>query len=429
MESVIASGNDAPIPEIDPSVFQNQASYVVRREQTTTTCATPVISPNAVRTAKLTIVDGNFLDLSTLHFSFIVKNLSATLPLQPLDAIPHGWFRRMIIKVNGATCEDISNLGRMEEQISRFVSTNKRRNWGDAGHGWQTLTDISTDAVAKRIEHADPAANPAVPGFQRVTWRPLSSGFLQISKFLPMLGGASGGLSLELECSDLTDACSTAAGNSQVWQLEQIQVHVDSVQLTSEMTNNFAEMLYRGESILIPYTANAMDVQYLNAGENQVLSLAKQYSRLATVGVSLGVAAGATIAGASMNNFFLPRTSNETVESFIQVNNQRWPQFNIVGTKQHFHRMMQALGVWNSASHAVCISAAGYGDGSAAATQFLALYDLEAVPGAEASGTPVQGGGQVQITLKGVAGATRAYISTHFDSVLEIKSQGAICYS
>ena len=418
MESVIAGGNDAPIPQIDPTVYQNQASYVVRREQTSTTCATPIISPGAIRTAKLTIVDGNFLDLSTLHFSFIVKNLSGTNPLQPLDAIPHGWFRRLIVKVNGATVEDISHLSRIEEQISRFVSSSKKRNWGDAAHGWTTLT--TSDAVSKEI-----IAN----GFQRVTWRPLSCGFFQQPKFLPMLGGASGGLSLELECSDLPDACSTAAGKSQEWQLEQISAHVDSVQLTSEMTNNFAEMLISGESIFIPFTANAMDVQYLNAGENQVLSLAKQYSRLATIGVSLGVAAADTVPGASMNNFFLPQASSETVESFIQINNPRFPQFNIVGTKQHFHRMMQALGVWNSASHSVCISAAGYGDGTAASTQFLALYDLESVPGAEASGTPVQGGGQVQITLKGVAGATRAYISTHYDSVLEIKSQGAICYS
>ena len=100
------------------------------------------------------------------------------------------------------------------------------------------------------------------------------------------------------------------------------------------------------------------------------------------------VAAEATVAGAIMNNFFLPRASNETVESFIQVNNQRWPQFNIVGTKQHFHRMMQAIGVWNSASHSVCISAAGYGDGTAAATQFLAMYDLEAVPHCSPSPSP-----------------------------------------
>ena len=420
MESVLASGNDSPIPEIDPSVFQNQASYVVRRDQTTTTCSTPVIAPGAVRTAKLTVVDGNFLDLSTLHFSFIVRNLDAAKSLLPLSAIPHNWFRRCVLKINGATCEDVNFMNRIEEQISRFVSTNKRRNWGDAGHGWATLTDASTDAVSKEI---------IADGFQRVTWRPLSLGFLSCSKYLPMMGGSSGGLSVELECSDLADACSADAAKSQNWQLEQIQLHVDSVQLTSEMTNSFAQMLQSGESILMPFSANAVDVQYLNAGENQVLSLAKQYSRLATVGVSLLDAEADTVAGSAQNNFFLPQASAETVESYIQVNNQRWPQFNIVGTKQHFHRMLQALGVWNSASHAVCISAAGYGDGTAASKQFLALYDLEAVPHAEASGTPVQGGGQVQITLKGVAGATRAYITTHFDCVLEIKSQGAIMYS
>jgi hypothetical protein len=85
MESIIASGSDSVIPEIDPNVFQNQASFVVRRDQTSHTCATPVISPGAVRTAKVNISDGIFLDLSTLHFSFIVRNMSATHPLQPLS--------------------------------------------------------------------------------------------------------------------------------------------------------------------------------------------------------------------------------------------------------------------------------------------------------------------------------------------------------
>ena len=97
---------------------------------------------------------------------------------------------------------------------------------------------------------------------------------------------------------------------------------------------------------------------------------------------------------------------------------------NIQGPKQHFMRLMQTLGVLNSASHSVNISAAGY-----ASTQFLAGYDLESMPGAEGSGTPVQGGGQVQIFLKNAGVPTRAYVTTHYDSVLEIKNQGAICYS
>lgn len=421
MESIISSGTDAPIPELDPQVYQNQASFVIRREQTSSTCATPVISPTGVRTAKLTVVDGNFLDLSTLTFSFLVRNNSGADVLRPLSAIPHHWWRRIVIKCNGATVEDLQQTGRVEEQISRFVSTNKRRNWGDIGHGWDTLTDASTDALAKTIAHTTAS---------KVTWRPLSSGFLQMRKYLPMMGGASGGLSIELECADAIDACHNAANHSTEWQIENIQLHVDSVQLTSEMTQNFADMLIRGESILLPYQGNACDVMYLNGGSTQVLSLAKQYSRLATVIVSLGIAdATTTVQTKAGNNAYLAQASSETVSSFCQVNNQRWPQFDTVGTKQHFMRLLQGLGVLNSASHSVCISAAGYGDGSAVASQFCALFDLESVPHAEGTGTPVQGGGTVQITLKDVGAPTRAYVTTHYDAVLEIRSQGAIAYS
>ena len=133
-----------------------------------------------------------------------------------------------------------------------------------------------------------------------------------------------------------------------------------------------------------------------------------------------------------MNNQYLAAASAQEdapIESYIQVLNARWPQFNIVGVKQHYHRLLQALGVWNSVSHAVNISAKGYGDGVVASTQFIAMYDLESQPGSEATGTPVQGGGTVQIMLKNVGSPTRAYVTTMFDSVLEIKSQGAIVYS
>jgi hypothetical protein len=94
-----------------------------------------------------------------------------------------------------------------------------------------------------------------------------------------------------------------------------------------------------------------------------------------------------------------------------------------------FHRMLQAIGVWNSASHAVNISAAGYGDGSAVSTQFIAAYDLETVPHASCSGLAVQGGAQVQIVMSNLGAPTVAYVTTHFDSVLEIRSMDAINYS
>ncbi len=149
MESIIAAhGQEQLIPELDPNVYSNQAGYIISREQCTTHCPTVAISPGGVRTAKISIVDGNFLDLSTLHFSFLLRNNAANgaegvpgNPLLPLSAIPHSFWRRLRVTCNGAVVDDISNLSRVEEQISRFMSTNKRRNMGDAGFGWETLND------------------------------------------------------------------------------------------------------------------------------------------------------------------------------------------------------------------------------------------------------------------------------------------------
>ena len=112
MESILATGSDGQqlIPELDVKVYQNQASYIVSRSQTTTSCPVPVVGPTAVRTAKFNIVDANFLDLSSLHFSWTVNvgPTAATAHCVPLSAIPHCWWRRMVIKVNGATVDDIT---------------------------------------------------------------------------------------------------------------------------------------------------------------------------------------------------------------------------------------------------------------------------------------------------------------------------------
>jgi len=101
--------------------------------------------------------------------------------------------------------------------------------------------------------------------------------------------------------------------------------------------------------------------------------------------------------------------------------------------------MIQALGVWNSSSHSVCIPKNLYsgvpavgGDGGAAAVNgnmFVFSYDCESVPHAENSGMLVQGGGTVQVHLKNVGAPTKAYIVTHHDCVLEIRNQGGVAYS
>ena len=205
-------------------------------------------------------------------------------------------------------------------------------------------------------------------------------------------------------------------------------------------------MLQRGESILIPYVANTCDVQYLQPGGKYTLSLAKQMSRLATVFVSLGVAdSDASVHTKEMTNFYLSRSAKipgaNKLATYIQVNNQRWPVFDQEGTKEAFHRLIQATGTWNSTAHSVCIGADAYerkhtsdlpaADAAQAAdaTMWVAEFDLKSIPQAQNTSIPVQRGGMVQINLINVGTPTRAYVSCHLDAVLELKSQGAIAYS
>jgi len=139
-----------------------------------------------------------------------------------------------------------------------------------------------------------------------------------------------------------------------------------------------------------------------------------------------------------MLNHFLPVASRETVESYLSLNSKRWPQFNAVGCQQHFIRLMQTLGIYNSVSHATNLSYHGYSgakNGESGATQdiparqFQFSWDLEVMGQAEASGEPVAGGAIVQIHLENIAGATAAFVATHFDCVLEIRQQGAVLFS
>ena len=441
MESFIAAANsdmqaEVQIPELNLTAFDQQAPYVTRRDQTTTTCPVPVLKPSTTRTAKLTVTDLNFIDLSTLYFTFTIRNNANTADtnvLRPLSAIPHCWFRRMRWMLNGCVLEDSgSHLNRLEEQISRFVSTRKRRDYGDVGSGWEVLTDDGIDALPKSIPRNST---------KKVVWRPLSSGWLQCGKLCPLLGGSAGGLSCELELADVSDAALAAAGLSQNWQIESLEMHCDSVTLTSELASQFAEQLVH-DSILIPFQSNMCDVQYLPDGSNNVtLSLAKQYSRLNSVIVSfcdeVGAPPDALAAGVhsrTMNRFYLDRSKKETVSSFLQLNNQRYPQHDTVGATQHLIKLQQGLGVYNSVSHGVSFSQDAYGGKDTAganddARYFAILTDTEMVPHVSASGQPVLGGGVIQFTAKNLGEPRQAFIMTQFDSVCEIRNQGCALYT
>ena len=352
--------------------------------------------------------------------------------IQPLTAIPHCYWSRMIIRCSSALVEDIQFLGRTEEMFSRFMSQAKRENAAVMGHGVTGSSQAGDDHKARPI---------AAGAEKRVMWRPITSGLLNCGKWLPAMLLGAGGLTIELEVAVAADAVRAHATDSTNYVLKDLICHVDSCTLTSELTEQYSSMLLSGRSIMIPYSTLDCSLQYLTATTgSHTLNSAKQYTRLDTMFCSLdqeeaaAAADDATIKSRHINKFYLPGASSNTVESYININNKRWGDFNTVGTPQHWNRLIRAIGTMPSIAHTTNINDVTYGcvPGTDASSR-VAGFDLEKVPQASASGENVTTGGLVSIHLQnvgqGAASPTRAYLVASYSAVLELKDTGAFVYS
>ncbi len=435
MEHIIASGSDFLVGPLTYDVLQDQASYVTGRRNCQIFASVPECGPLAVKSVKFNIADPNgFIDLSTLCFSWTVQEKGGHHALQPLTAIPHCYWGRMIIRCSSALVEDLGggHLGRTEEMFSRFMSQAKRENAAVMGHGWTGGTQAGNNHKARSL-----IANAE----KRVVWRPLTSGILNCNKWLPALLLGNGGFTIELEVAPAADAVRCHANDSQNYVLKDLICHVDSCTLTSELTEQYTSMLLSGRSIMIPYTTMDCTLQYLTAltGSHDI-NLAKNWTRLDTVFCSLDkeeIAATADDAGIwnrHINRFWLPGASSNIVESFIHVGNKRWGDFNTVSAPQHWNRLIRAIGTMPSIAHSTNINDVTYGCVPGTdASSWVAGYDMEKCSGATATGENVSTGGLVGIHLMNVGTAgdspTRAYVVSCYSAVLELKDTGAFVYS
>jgi len=436
MESILSGGQDFLLPGLSYDLSGDQASYVVSRRQSQINSNVPTAGPNDVRQVTFNIADpSGFLDLSSLCFQWTVVNSHATAALQPLSAVPHCCWSRMILSISSAVAEDIQLMSRLEEQLNRFLPLEKRRAASAMGFGLASGTENGADHLARPV-----AANG---GEQRVVWRPLSSGILNSGKLFPgMLLGASG-LKITLEVPAASEIARDHANDSQTFSYKELVCHIDSLQLEESISSQYANMLLSGRSIMIPYQTWDNTLQHLTVQSgSQTCNIAKNFTRLATVFASLAqeepvvTANLAGVQGKLQNQFYLGDQAAGDVESFITINNKRMPDFNTIGTQMHMKRLLSAMGTYSSVAHGSNINDVAYGCvKGTAAKSWVAGFDLEkaAHHGASSSGESLATGGILSVNLLKVGSAaaspSRAYINCLYDCVAELKDTGCFVYS
>ena len=436
MESILSGGEDFLLPGLSYDLAGDQASYVVSRRQTQISSQVPEAGPNSVRQVSFNIADpSGFLDLSSLCFQWTVVNSDGTKAMQPLSAVPHCCWSRMIISISSAIAEDIQYLSRTEEMLNRFLPLEKRRAASAMGFGLASGGENGSNHLARTV-----AANN---GEQRVVWRPLSSGILNAGKLFPgMLLGASG-LKITLEIPAASEIARDHANDSQSFSYKDLICNVDSLQLEESISSQYSNMLLSGRSIMIPYQTWDNTLQHLTVTSgSQTCNIAKNFTRLSTVFASLAQEEGtvtadaAGVGGKLQNSFYLGDQAAGDVESFITVNNKRMPDFNTIGCQMHMKRLLSAMGTYSSIAHGSNINDVAYGCvKGTAAKSFVTAFDLEkaAHHGASSTGESLATGGILSVNLLkvGSAGASpsRAYINCLYDAVAELKDTGCFVYS
>ena len=433
LESIIATGSDVLAGPLDFQIGQDQASYIVSRSSDSFFSSQNIVNPVSVKTLKFQLGGNGFLDLSTCMFAFTLKNLSGTHALLPLTCEGHCLFRRMIIRIGGTLVENQELFSRNEEFARRLLPAEKRKDLSNMFLGVASDGGNGHDLVSNTIP-----AN----GSKKVLFRPLTSAVLSMSKYLPALL-LNQGMTIELELDDAANSMAQSNGGttySQTFQLEDCRCLTDSIVLTSELQDQYTSLLLSGKSLCIDLpTLSDNTLQYVPGNEGKFsINSSRQYSRLNTLIITFcqnSVAGG--LVEKDVNNFYLPASSEDIIESNLVINGVRSPAFNNTGVRQHWNRMLRGVGAYASVGTSTSISATGFGLQAGAATvarSFSVLFDLEKMSMHSQTGEPMTSGGGLTVNIEGLGVtsgeyATKVYITAHHSGVLEIRDSGCAIYS
>ena len=426
MESIIAQNEDVLVAPLDFSVGGSAASYIVSREQATYFSTQNLVSPQGVKIAKYQIGGNGFLDLSSLYFTALLTNKSSSAALQPLTAEAHCLFKRLIVRVAGTLVESIELFNLSEEYVRRLLPLEKRMNLAGMFLGADPVTgthgyDLLSRSLAKETS-------------KRIMFRPMTSAVLNMKKYFPALLLGAQGLTFELELAPADEACLSTG--SQDYELSDLRILVDTVQLTSELTDQYTSLLLSGKSVFLNLDLHENTQHFLPGNSAKwSVSSARQFSRLNTLVVIFQQAPGAEAETKQVNNFFLPASAKESIETNLVINGERQPLFNNRGISEHWVRFLKGTGVMPNIGTSTSISFDGFGGGSTPGRAFSIVFDLEKLPShAEHTGKPIDSGGVVTLHVEGVGTQAseyvdRAILQHSFSGMLEIRDSGCTLYT
>ena len=420
------------------------ASYVTERKSVTFhPQGSNIYSTSGTKLIKLLLTGDQWLDPSTFRIMFDLVNMDTSNSNNKLLRVlggPHSFFRRMRILANGAVIEDIDNYNRVHEMFKLLKATDTKVNDEAEAFGQQydkyTTLDTTTVSGIKGGQS------------QTVLFKPCSGLFNQ-PKMLPIRYMP---ITIELEIvhdntepvlsvtTSGTDNFDTSTNTSTSWQIQNVQVKVDTVTLDNQLDNSYAEHLLSGKALPINYQTYVSQMQSIlsgSYGQQKVrLNVTRALSRLKNVFITLDKSYPTNnIVYKPWNSFYSPMESftgadlniydadGEIADFQIQVGSKLFPEYPIRSHAEAYYQLRKTMGKHDQ-HNSFDITQHEY-----RCRKFVLGIDMEKVLEAGYTGLNTRAGDLMNIRFDHASSsnttwATSMHIVLTSDQILEVRDSG-----
>ena len=423
------------------------ASYVTERKSVTYhPQGSNIYSTNGTKLIKLLLTGDQWLDPSTFRIMFELQNNenpangNGHMQLRPLGG-PHTFFRRMRILCGGQVVEDIDNYNRVHQMFTILNAKDANINERAEAFG-QQFDNHQTTFDRNNVTGINPGEA------QTVLFKPCSGLFNQ-PKMLPIRYMP---ITIELEIvhdntepvlsvtTSGTDNFDTSTNTSTSWQIQNVQVKVDTVTLDNQLDNSYAEHLLSGKALPINYQTYVSQMQSIlsgSYGQQKVrLNVTRALSRLKNVFITLDKSYPTNnIVYKPWNSFYSPMESftgadlniydadGEIADFQIQVGSKLFPEYPIRSHAEAYYQLRKTMGKHDQ-HNSFDITQHEY-----RCRKFVLGIDMEKVLEAGYTGLNTRAGDLMNIRFDHTSSsnttwATSMHIVLTSDQILEVRDSG-----
>ena len=417
LESMIASapGGEAPVLSALAYELPAPSTAITDRKQSCRAYPTSAstLTFTGTRSVRIRIGGEDFIDPSSLRIMFTINNTGAgNLAAQ---TGPWGVWSQAFLRSNGVELDNIPYYGRFHQQYGfAQLSLMDQLAAGNEGLG---SSKWNPDG---QYEISDINAGLSLTVMHRLHFGLLSSGKLLPVKYAP----------LEIELSMISnpaDWLNTAGGNSNSFQIENVQILYDGYTLDEAVLQSFYSALLRNKVMSIA-TMNAYQVVHpIPAGATSIsITSVRAFSRLAQVWLTFRqsttagrnyefVCPGALPGEADVNNVAISNGTS-VPQARLSIGPHNWPDPQAVTTAAEYHMMLtKALGYSPNISRKFFEEKA-----------FTIVWDIKKNPGDPTSAVSTRSGDLVRVELTNLTAnaATECWMTLISFGVCAIRESG-----